>query len=192
VTGSAIGYYGAQRGDEVLDEGSAPGDDFLAETAIAWERAADAAVKAGIRTVWVRTGVVLGAGGGALARMLPPFRLGIGGPLGSGRQWMSWISLHDTVRAIQLAIARDEITGPMNVVGPEPVQNAEFSRILGRVLRRPAIIPVPATALKLVFGAMAENTILASQRVAPKRLAGAGFVFRHPRLEDALRFEIRR
>lgn len=192
ISGSAVGYYGARRGDEILDEDSAPGSDFLAETAVAWERAAQPAADAGIRVALLRTGIVLGGGGGVLARMLPPFRLGIGGRLGDGRQWMSWIAMGDMVRAIRFLAASAQASGPFNMVAPEPVRNVEFTKVLGRVLRRPALLTVPRLALEAVFGSMADGTILASQRVAPKRLARAGFEFRHPELEDALRFELRR
>jgi uncharacterized protein len=192
VSGSAIGYYGAHRGDEPLDETSAPGSDFLATTAREWEGATAAASAAGIAVVTLRTGIVLGRAGGALARLLPPFRWGVGGRIGSGRQWMSWISLEDTVRAIRFAMEVTAIRGAVNVVAPEPVRNLEFTRTLARVLRRPALLPIPAAALQLALGAMATNTILADQRVVPKRLAGAGFEFRHPRLEDALRSELTR
>lgn len=194
ISGSAIGYYGAHRGDELLDEDSAAGSDFLAETAVAWERATDVAASAGggIRVALLRTGIVLGDGGGVLARMLPPFRLGLGGRLGDGRQWMSWIAMDDLVRAIRFLVDSPSVRGAFNVVAPEPVRNAEFTSVLGRVLRRPALFPVPRVALEVVFGTMADDTILASQRASPKRLAGAGFEFRHPRLEEALRFELGR
>ena len=192
VGGSAIGYYGLDRGDELLTEESGAGDDFLARTASDWEAATRPASDAGIRVALLRTGIVLGLDGGALARMLPPFRAGVGGPIGDGRQWMSWISLTDVVRAIRFLIYADRITGPFNLVAPEPVRNAEFARTLGHVLHRPAAIPVPTFALTAMFGEMAKHTILASQRVAPKKLTGAGFEFRHPRLEEALRFELRR
>jgi hypothetical protein len=192
VSGSAIGYYGAHRGDELLDEDSASGTDFLAKTARDWEHATNAAADAGIRVVLQRTGLVLGAGGGVLERMLPAFRLGLGGRLGDGRQWMSWIALDDAIRAIRFLIDTAALVGPVNLVAPEPARNEEFTKTLARVLGRPAPLPVPALALGLAFGSMAENTILASQRVVPKRLAGAGFEFRHPRLDEALRFELRR
>jgi uncharacterized protein (TIGR01777 family) len=192
VSGSAIGVYGAHRGDTFLDEDSAPGDDYLAHTAVAWEEATSLASRAGVRVVHARTGIVLGHGGGVLARMLPPFRLGLGGRLGSGDQWMSWIALGDMVRGLRFITDTPALHGPVNLVAPEPARNAEFTRTLARVLGRPAVFPVPAMALKLAFGEMAEHTILASQRVVPKRLAGAGFSFRHPRLEDALRVELRR
>lgn len=192
VSGSAIGYYGMDRGDELLDEESAPGSDFLATTSRDWERATSAAADAGIRVALIRTGVVVGRGGGALARMLPPFRAGIGGPLGNGRQWMSWISLTDTVAAIRFLLEREDARGPYNLAAPEPERNADFARILGRVLHRPAVLPVPRLALLALFGDMARHTVLASQRVLPRKLQAAGFQFRHPGLEEALRFELRR
>jgi uncharacterized protein (TIGR01777 family) len=192
VSGSAIGYYGTDRGDELLRETSAPGRDFLAQTAMAWEAATAAAVRAGIRVVMPRTGVVLGRNGGAMARLLLPFRLGVGGRIGSGRHWMSWISLEDAVRALRFVAETSTVEGAVNLSAPAPVRSVEFTRALGRALHRPTIVPAPAFALKLVFGEMAEATILASQRVVPERLAGAGFEFRHPRVEDALAFELRR
>ena len=192
VSSSAIGYYGTDRGDEQLDETSAPGQDFLAQTAMAWEGATAAAQRAGIRVVVPRTGVVLGRHGGAMARLLLPFRLGVGGRIGSGRHWMSWISLEDMVRALRFLIDTPTVEGPVNVVAPNPVRSVEFTKALGRALHRPTIVPAPAFALKLVFGQMAEATILASQRVLPKKLAGAGFAFRHPHVVDALAFELRR
>lgn len=192
ISGSAMGFYGAQRGDEWLDEESAPGTDFLARTAGEWELATAPASEAGIRVALSRTGLVLGQKGGALRRMLTPFRLGIGGRLGSGRQWMSWIALDDMIRALRFLMDSPGVRGPMNLVAPEPARNAEFTNALARVLGRPAVLPVPSMALELLFGTMADNTILASQRLTSKRLAGAGFEFRHPRLEDALRFELTR
>lgn len=192
VGGSAIGYYGSDRGDEILTEESAPGDDFLARVTHEWEGATRAASDAGIRVAHLRTGIVAGRGGGALARMLPPFQAGAGGPLGDGRQWMSWISLTDTARAIRFIAERDGAAGPFNLVAPQPVRNAEFARTLGDVLHRPSFVPAPAFALAIMFGEMAKHTVLASQRVEPKKLAGAGFEFRHPRLDAALRDELRR
>lgn len=186
VSASAIGYYG-DRGEETLTEGSGAGDDFLAEVGEAWEAAAEPAARAGIRVVLPRTGVVLTPEGGALERMLPVFRLGLGGRLGDGRQWMSWVSLPDVVRAFSYAVDTDSLSGPVNVVAPEPVTNAEFTRTLGRVLGRPTPAFVPRTALRLAFGEMADATLLASQRVLPARLLEAGFRFRHPSLEGALR-----
>ena len=192
VSGSAIGYYGAQRGDEILDESSSAGRDYLAETAAEWERATAPATDARIRTAIVRTGIVLGRDGGALQRMLPPFQLGAGGRIGSGMQWMSWISLEDVVRGIRFLADSAGSAGPVNLVAPQPVQNSEFADTLGAALHRPALVPAPTWALKLAFGRMAVATLLASQRVLPKKLAGAGFEFRHPRLDEALRFELRR
>jgi uncharacterized protein (TIGR01777 family) len=192
VNGSAMGIYGAQRGDEILDESSSPGTDFLAEQARDWERATDAASAAGVRVVLSRTGLVLGSAGGMLQKMLPPFKAGVGGRLGDGKQWMSCISLEDWVRATRFLIDTPAVNGPVNLVGPEPVRNDEFTRVLASVLRRPALFPVPRIAMQLVFGEMADNTIFASQRVVPKKLAGAGFEFRHPRLELALQAELRR
>lgn len=192
VSGSAIGWYGAHRGDEVLDERSPAGTDWLAQVAEEWERATAPASDAGIRVAISRTGIVLGREGGALQRMLPPFQLGAGGRLGSGEQWMSWISLEDVVRGIRFLADTPSITGPVNLVAPAPARNEEFAQTLGAVLHRPALVPVPEFALKLAFGRMAEDTILASQRVLPKKIAGAGFEFRHPRLDEALRFELTR
>jgi uncharacterized protein (TIGR01777 family) len=186
VSSSAVGYYG-DRGDEPLDESSPPGDDFLAGVAEAWENAAKPAAEAGIRVVHPRFGVVLSPAGGALKRMLPAFRLGAGGRLGSGRQWMSWIAINDAVDAIRFVIGTPALAGPIDFTAPEPVTNAEFTRVLGRVLGRPTFLEVPAVALRLLFGEMADRTLLASQRARPARLLGAGFSFRHPMLEDALR-----
>jgi uncharacterized protein len=189
VSSSAIGIYGS-RGDELLDEASTPGDDFLAGIGREWEAATAPARDAGIRVVHLRTGIVLNPAGGALAKMLLPFQLGVGGRLGDGRQWMSWVSREDLVGAIHFLLHRTAITGAVNAVGPEPVTNAEFTETLGRVLRRPTILPVPAAALRLLFGEMAEGTVLASQRVRPTILERGGFPFRHRTLEEALRFEL--
>jgi uncharacterized protein (TIGR01777 family) len=186
VCASAIGYYG-DRGSEELTESSAPGTDFLSDVVREWERAAQAAP---VRSVQLRFGIVLSPGGGALAKMLPAFRLGLGGRLGSGGQWMSWIALHDIVRVIRLAIVSDALTGPVNAVAPQPVTNAEFTAVLGRVVRRPVAIPVPAFALRALFGEMAGLTMLVSQRVKPVRLEAAGFRFEYPTLEGALRHEL--
>ena len=186
VSASAVGYYG-DRGDEPLDESAPAGNDFLAEVAQAWEAAAIPAANAGIRVVHPRSGMVLSPHGGALARMLVPFRLGLGGQMGSGHQWTSWIALDDEVAAIRFLVDTPILTGPVNVTSPRPVTNAEFTRVLGHVLRRPTLMTVPAAALRLAFGEMADRTILASQRARPVRLLDAGFHFHHPRLEDALR-----
>jgi uncharacterized protein (TIGR01777 family) len=192
VSGSAIGWYGAHRGDELLTEQSAAGKDWLAEVAGEWERATAPASDAGIRVAISRTGIVLGKDGGALQRMLPPFQLGAGGRIGSGKQWMSWISLEDVVRGIRFLADTPSVSGAVNLVAPDAVRNEDFANTLGAVLHRPALVPVPGFALRLAFGRMADDTILASQRVAPKKIAGAGFEFRHPRLEEALRFELTR
>jgi uncharacterized protein len=189
LSGSAIGYYG-DRGDELLDEESTPGSDFLAGVVREWEDGTRAAADAGVRVVRLRTGLVLSPKGGALERLLLPFKMGVGGPIGSGRQWMSWISLHDHVRAVAHALATETLTGPVNLVAPNPVTNAEFAITLGRVLTRPALVPVPGFALELMYGEMARATILAGQRVLPKALVRSGFEFAHPALEQALRFEL--
>ncbi|MGH9669735.1 MAG: TIGR01777 family oxidoreductase [Terriglobales bacterium] len=186
VSASAVGYYG-NRGDEELTEESTSGSDFLADVARQWETASGPATRAGIRTVMLRIGFILSPRGGGLARMLPPFRMGLGGRLGSGRQWMSWISIVDVVGAIQHALATDALWGPVNTVAPHPVTNAEFTRTLGRVLGRPTIFPLPAFAARLAFGEMADALLLASQRVQPVKLQSSGFQFRHPELEGALR-----
>jgi len=185
VNASAVGIYG-NRGDERVDEMSAPGGGFLAEVVRDWEAATEPASRAGIRVVLPRLGVVLTARGGALAKMLTPFRLGAGGPIGPGTQWMSWISLADAVDVLYLAIVDDRLSGPINTVAA-PVTNDVFVRTLGRVLNRPAIIPMPAFALKLAFGQMAEETILYSQRAEHRMLTQLGYSFEHPELEGALR-----
>jgi uncharacterized protein (TIGR01777 family) len=189
VSASAIGIYG-DRGDETLTETSSLGNgdrDFLASVTQEWEAAADPARAAGIRVVHPRFGVVLSPDGGALARLLLPFRLGLGGRLGSGSQWMSWISIDDTIGAIEQALSNPGLTGPVNVTAPEPVTNREFTRTLGRVLSRPTLFPVPAAALRLALGEMAESTVLASTRVLPTKLIEVGYHFTQPRLEEALR-----
>lgn len=191
LSGSAVGFYG-NCGDEVLDEASISGSDFLARVAVEWEAAAAPAVDAGIRVVTLRTGIVLTSRGGALAKLLPIFRLGGGGPLGNGRQWMSWIWLEDHLRATEHALVTESFRGPANLVAPNPVTNAEFAEMLGRVLSRPAVLPVPAFALELLYGEMARATLLASQRAMPVALSAAGFKFEQPRLEGALRAALAR
>lgn len=186
LSASAIGIYG-DRGDELLDESSAVGMDWLARTVAEWEAATQPAAAVGTRVVLLRTGIVLSADGAALARMLPFFRLGLGGPLGSGRQWMSWIALADVVRAVCYLLDETRIVGAVNLTAPNAVRNDEFSDVLGRVLRRPAMVPVPTLALELMFGEMARATILASQRVEPAVLRAAGFAFQFDTLEAALR-----
>lgn len=185
LVASAIGYYG-NRGEELLDETSAPGSGFLAEVCRQWEAAAQPAADAGMRVVNLRFGVVLGPGPGALARMEPVFRLGLGGRLGSGRQWMSWISLADTLAAILFALDTPTLTGPVNLTAPSPVTNAEFTRTLARELHRPAVLPAPAFALRLALGEMADETLLASARVYPSKLTSARFRFAHPTITRAL------
>lgn len=186
VCASAVGVYG-HRGDEVLTEESRPGTGFLAEVGQAWEQAAEPARHAGIRVVSLRFGMVLSPRGGALAKMLPPFRLGLGGPIGSGRQYWSWVTLEDVVEVIRYALATEALRGPVNTVAPQSVTNREFARALGRALRRPAIIPMPAFAARLLLGEMADELLLASTRVQPARLQAAGYRFRDPELEPALR-----
>ncbi|MBI4255412.1 MAG: TIGR01777 family protein [Candidatus Rokubacteria bacterium] len=183
---SAIGYYG-DRGDEVLREESPPGAGFLADLCREWEAAAELAARHGIRVVQLRIGLVLSPKGGALAAMLPVFRLGGGGPVGAGAQWMSWIGIDDTLGAILHALTTEALAGPINVVAPAPVTNREFGRTLGRVLRRPAIVPFPAVAARLLLGQMADELLLASARVVPARLEATGYAFRDATLEGALR-----
>jgi uncharacterized protein (TIGR01777 family) len=184
ISASAIGYYGS-RGDETLTEESAPGSGFLAELGVAWEREALQATELGTRVVMPRIGIVLGRGG-ALAVMLPPFRAGLGGRIGDGRQWMSWIHLDDLVNLIVFALDRPALQGPVNATAPNPVRNAEFTETLARVLRRPAIFPVPLFGLRVLFGEMSE-VMLASQRVLPKAAEAAGFKFSFPDLGPALK-----
>jgi len=185
VCASAIGIYG-DRGDEVLREESAPGSDYLSEVSQQWEAATEPATRAGIRVVSLRIGVVLSPRGGALGRMLPPFRMGAGGRIGSGSQWMSWITLDDLVGVIQHALAADSLRGPVNTVAPNPVTNAQFTRTLGQVLHRPAIFPLPAFMVRLMFGEMGEALLLGSQRVDCGKLVASGFRFRHPEIKPAL------
>ena len=187
VSASAIGFYG-DRGDEELIEGSAAGSGFLPEVCREWEAATEAAAGKGIRVAHARLGVVLSKDGGALAKMLTPFRLGAGGNIGNGRQYMSWITLDDTVSAIGHLLAAESAAGPVNVVAPAPVTNGEFTRTLGRVLRRPTLFPMPGFAARLAFGEMADALLLASARVRPARLLDSGYAFRHGSLEEGLRY----
>ena len=188
LSASAIGYYG-DRGEEELSEASTPGSGFLARVSAEWEDAAEPARAAGMRLTLLRTGIVLSPRGGALAKMLPPFRLGAGGRIGNGQQWMSWIALHDWVRAVDFLLAND-VAGPVNLVSPNPVRNAAFTKTLGRVLERPTLVPVPAAAIHLLFGDMGRDTLLTSQRVHPQVLMDAGFPFEYPTLEPGLRAEL--
>lgn len=187
---SAIGFYG-NRGDEILTEDSAPGSGFLAETCQDWEAAARKAEAFGTRVVCLRFGQVLSAEGGVLGRLLPVFRAGLGGPIGDGRSWWSWILRRDAVRAISFLLTHEALFGPVNITAPQPVPNAVFARTLARALRRPAIFPVPAFVLKILFGEMAEEVLLASSRVQPEKLLRAGFEFEFPELESAIREALR-
>ena len=186
ISASAIGYYG-NRGDETLTEASSPGDDFLSEVCVEWEKATDLAKEKGIRTVNARFGIILDKDGGALKKMLPPFKMGIGGRIGDGKQWMSWIALDDVVGGIKFSLTNDSLQGPVNFVAPNPVRNAEFTKTLGRALSRPTIFPIPAFGVKLAFGEMADALLLASQRVEPGKLGEVGYQFKYSRLDDALR-----
>jgi uncharacterized protein (TIGR01777 family) len=188
ISSSAIGYYGAH-GEEPLDEDTPPGKDFLAQVCAAWEREADGAAELGMRVVQVRTGVVLDSSGGALGKMLPPFRLGLGGPVGGGRQYISWIHAEDLVEIMLTALEQEAWSGPINATAPEPVRNGEFSRLLGRVLGRPAVLPVPGFGLRLLYGEMAE-IITTGARVVPAKALVLGYQFRHAALEPALRSAI--
>jgi uncharacterized protein len=186
VSASAIGYYG-NRGDEILTEESAPGDGFLADVCKVWEAETRPAVDAGVRTVNVRTGIVLAKHGGALKSMLLPFRLGLGGKQGSGKQWMSWITLEDEIAAIRCAIDDNRLRGAVNLTAPNPVTNADFARALGRALRRPTVVPTPMFPLKIRYGGeLVDALLLAGQRVAPTRLEAILFPFRFPVLQPAL------
>jgi uncharacterized protein (TIGR01777 family) len=190
ISPSAVGYYGASLSDTVFSEEDPSGDDFLAEVCVAWEDAARPAREAGIRVVTPRFGVVMSGREGALARQLLPARLALGGPIGSGDQWWTWIAPDDLLAAVHELLYDDRMTGPVNAVSPEPVTNREFARTLGRVLHRPALLPLPAPVVRGMFGQMGETMLLAGQRVAPRRLTAAGFEWFYPHLEEALRFEL--
>ena len=191
LSASAIGYYG-NRGDELLTETSAPGSDFLAHVCQEWEKATTPAAEQGIRTVLARFGIILAEKGGALAKMLTPFQMGIGGRIGDGKQWMSWIALDDVVSAIQFMLHDRFVNGPVNFVAPNPVRNAEFTKALGSVLARPTFLPVPAFGVRLAFGEMADALLLASQKVEPAVLKARGFAFSWPRLELTLKHLLHR
>jgi len=188
---SAIGYYG-DRGNELLNEHSSPGSGFLSDVCREWETATKAAVDAGIRTVQMRTGVVLSKNGGALGKMLTPFRLGMGGRIGDGQQWMSWIDAQDMAGAIHHVLKSDLLQGPVNMVAPKPVTNEEFTKTLASVLSRPAIFPVPAFVVKLAFGEMGETVLLGSQRVEPTQLVMSGYPFRFSSLRASLQNILKR
>lgn len=191
VCASAVGYYG-DRGDQILTEASPPGSGFLPEVCRLWEAATEPAAESGIRVVNLRIGIVLSSRGGALARMLTPFKLGLGGPIGSGQQYMSWIDLEDLIRIITHALKAESLCGPVNAVAPNPVTNAEFARALGRALSRPALLPLPAFAARLAFGQMADELLLASARVKPEKLLSSGFQFNYPDIDSSLRHILER
>lgn len=191
LSASAIGYYG-DRDDEVLTESSAPGSDFLSEVCVEWEKATSHATAMGIRVMNARFGIILDKEGGALKKMLPPFRMGIGGRIGDGKQWMSWIALDDVVSALKLGLTNELLTGPVNFVAPSPVRNAEFTKTLGHVLSRPTIFPIPEFGVRLAFGEMADALLLSSQRVEPKVLKQAGYEFKYPTLDGALKHVLKR
>jgi uncharacterized protein len=186
---SAIGYYG-NRGDELLTEESPPGNDFLSEVCVAWEKATSAAVAKGIRTVKARFGIILDAKGGALERMVTPFRMGVGGKVGDGKQWMSWIALNDVVRGLRFLMDKTSVEGPVNFVAPNPVTNADFTKTLGALLARPTVFPIPAFAARLAFGEMADALLLSSAKVEPKRLVEKGFRFEYADLNSALKHSL--
>jgi uncharacterized protein len=186
VCASAVGYYG-DRGDETLTEQSGPGEGFLAEVCREWEAAAARVSEAGIRVVNLRIGIVLSRDGGALKQMLLPFRLGLGGRIGSGRQWWSWIHVADLVGAVEHALQSDALRGAVNLTAPTPVTNRDFTKALAEALHRPAVLPIPAFAARLAFGELAEEGLLASARVAPQKLIQSGFVFQFPELRQALK-----
>lgn len=190
LSGSAIGYYGPH-GDEPIDEDAPPGTDFLAQLCVAWEAQAQAAERLAMRVVTLRTGVVLDARGGALGKMLPPFKIGIGGPVAGGGQYISWIHVEDLVGMILAALSDERWTGPVNATAPEPATNRQLSKTLGRVLHRPAVLPVPELALRLLYGEMAE-IVTTGARVLPAKALVLGYEFRHPRLEEALRSALNR
>jgi len=185
ISSSAIGYYG-NRGDEILKEESSAGTGFLPDVCREWEDTTEAAAKAGIRTVHIRTGIVLSTTGGALAKMLTPFKLGLGGILGNGRQWLSWIDIQDMVAGIQHILKTDKLRGPVNMVAPTPVTNVEFTKTLASALSRPAIFPVPAFMVKLAFGEMGETVLLGSQRVEPDKLVTGAYSFQFGELRASL------
>jgi uncharacterized protein (TIGR01777 family) len=186
ISASAIGYYG-DRGDELLTESSVPGKGFLSDVCVEWEKGTALATEKGIRVVNTRFGIILDQNGGALAKMLPPFRMGIGGRIGSGKQWMSWIALDDVIGGIKFALTNEAVSGLVNFVAPNPVTNSEFTKTLGKALSRPTIFPIPAFGVRLVFGEMADALLLSSQRVEAERLKTYGYQFHFPQLEGALR-----
>ena len=191
ICASAVGFYGSHRGQEILSEEGPPGDDFLARLCVDWEAAAAPAREKGVRVIHLRFGLVLSRAGGALPKLLLPFKLGLGGVVGDGRQYMSWLSLDEAVSIIDFALQSDDFEGVVNAVSPRPVTNREFTSTLSKVLRRPAFVPVPKSFIRLAFGEMGEDLLLAGQRAIPGRLEGAGYRFRHPDLRPALEHVLR-
>ena len=189
LSASAIGFYG-ERGDQPLPEGATKGTGFLADLVSEWETATSPAVAAGVRVATLRTGLVLAASGGLLKRLVPLFKAGVGGKLGSGKQYQSWISLADEIAAIRYVLEHDSLRGPVNLAGPEPVRNDEFSRTLGTVLHRPALLPAPAFGIRIVLGEFADDGALASQRVIPEALSAAGYEFQHADVRTALEWAV--
>lgn len=187
ISGSALGYYGLTESDEEINEDGTTDNSFSSRLCQQWEAEAKKIEALGIRTCYLRTGIVLGKNGGALAKMLPPFKMGLGGPIGDGKQWMSWIHMDDIIGMIRLAIDNESVKGAINGTAPNPVTNKQFSKTLGKVLKRPAIFPMPAFVVKLLFGQMGEELLLAGQRVVPNKITQAGYEFVYPKLEDALR-----
>lgn len=186
ISGSALGYYGLRETDEQITENGSSDESFSSQLCQQWEAEAKAIEALGIRTCYLRTGIVLGKNGGALAKMLPPFKMALGGPIGSGKQWMSWIHIDDIVSMIRFAIDNESIQGAINGTAPNPVTNKQFSKTLGKALKRPALFPMPAFIVKLLFGQMGEELLLAGQRVVPDKLTQAGYKFIYPELADAL------
>ncbi len=191
ISTSAVGVYG-DRGDEQLSERASSGSGFIAELCVKWEEATKPAKEVGIRVIVSRFGMVLTTKGGALARMLPPFKAGLGGKIGNGRQYVSWITMTDCLRALEFLIKHNRLSGPINIVAPEPVTNAEFVKVLGKVLHRPSRMGVPRFIVRRMFGEMADELLLSSIRVIPERLTGAGFQFQHPDIETALRHVLKK
>ena len=187
ISGSALGYYGLHEDDNKIDESGATDDSFSSKICQLWEAEAQKIEALGIRTCYLRTGIVLGKNGGALGKMLPPFKFGLGGPIGDGKQWMSWIHIEDIVGIIRYAVEHEQINGAINGTAPEPVTNKVFSITLGKVLKRPAFLPMPAFVMKLIFGQMAEELLLSGQRVLPDKISKAGYSFKFKNLEGALR-----
>lgn len=187
ISGSALGFYGLGDSDDEINESGFTDNSFSSQLCQQWETEAKAIAELGIRTCYLRTGIVLGKNGGALAKMLPPFKMALGGPIGDGKQWMSWVHLEDIVGMIRFAINNDAIQGAINGTAPQPVTNKIFSKTLGKALNRPAIFPMPAIMVKLLFGQMGEELLLAGKRVIPEKMTQAGYEFKYPQLENALR-----